>query len=436
MTATPSSRAARLRHLVARLRTVTGTDRVLRFLTKPRLRPLAPLPPGSLHVLFYSPANLNQLDGSAVWVQGVVETLLADPRVHVTIPLRAPQRRRVISGVLEAMDRVDVVDPHPRLGARNLGLSTSGALDLVERLDRRRPADVVLLRSHKVCLAAADRPALRGRTWSTYVLEPERDPDDPAYRAEMARIAEASDAVLVQSEGMRALLESVVPAACGRTLLLPPAIPDETGPRSDPARPVRRILYTGKFHPFYPVDLVVDITTALRAGPVPDLEFHVAGDKFTPHPDAPDWGAALERRLRTTPGVVWHGGMPRAAVARLVADGGVAVSLWDYRYGSHMNDLVVSTKLLDYASAGAPVVLTRTPVQADILGADYPLFVDDLADAAEVIRRAVTDPAVYREAAERAWEASRAFTHAAVMAGLRPALEAAAARRAAARSAR
>jgi glycosyltransferase involved in cell wall biosynthesis len=418
---------ARARHLLARGRAVSGLDRVLRFVSRPRRRPLAALPEGTIHVLFYSPANLNQLDGSAVWVPGVVETLLADPRVHVTIPLRAPVRRPVITGVLRSLPRVTVVDVHPRIAARRIGLSTTGALDLIERLDRERPADVILLRSHKLCLAATDRPALRGRTWSTYILEPERDVDDPAYRAEMDRIARFSRAVLVQSEGMRALLESAVPSTVGRTLLLPPAIPGAAGPRSDPARPVRRLIYTGKFHPFYPVDLLIDITAGLRADAVPDLELHIAGDQFTPHADLPGYGPALERRLRSTPGVVWHGGLSRAATARLVAEGGVAVSLWDYRYGSHMNDLVVSTKLLDYAAAGAPVVLTRTPTQADILGADYPLFVDDLAAAGEVIRRAVTDPVTYRQAAERAFAASRAFTYDAVLDGLRADLERAAA---------
>ncbi len=426
-TSSPTT-TGRVRHVIARTRTVTGIDRALRFVSRPRWRPLPPLPAGAIHVLFYSPANLNQLDGSAVWVQGVVETLLADPRVHITVPLRAPERRPVITGVLRALERVTVVNTHPRIAARNLGLTTPGALDLIERIDRERRADVVLLRSHVLCLAAAARPSLRGRTWSTYILEPERDPDDPAYRAEMTRIAEASGAVVVQSEGMRRLLESAVPAAAGKTLLLPPAIPDTTGPRVDPGRPVRRLVYTGKFHPFYPVDQLIGIVEELRAGPLPDLELHVAGDKFTPHPDAPGYGPALERRLRGTPGVVWHGGLPRAATARLVAEGGIAVSLWDYRYGSHMNDLVVSTKLLDYAAVGAPVALTRTGTQADILGADYPLFVDDLADAREVLVRALTDPAVYREAAERAWAAGRAFTFDAVMNRLRPHLEAASAR--------
>jgi galactokinase len=79
-----------------------------------------------------------------------------------------------------------------------------------------------------------------------------------------------------------------------------------------------------------------------------------------------------------------------------------------------MNDLVVSTKLLDYAAAAVPIVLTRTPTQAELLGEEYPLFVTEVDEALEVLRRVLADGALYRGAAERAFEASRAYTYPAI----------------------
>ena len=75
------------------------------------------------------------------------------------------------------------------------------------------------------------------------------------------------------------------------------------------------------------------------------------------------WADDLERRLVTTPGVTWHGAVSRDEVTRLLGRGGIALSLWDYRHGDRMNDLVVSTKLLDYCRAGLPVVLNRPAAQ-------------------------------------------------------------------------
>jgi glycosyltransferase involved in cell wall biosynthesis len=398
---------------VGRFRRVSGLDRVLRAVSRPSLPTLPPLPPGARSVLLYSPSNMNQIDGSTIWVQSVTQTLLADPAIEVTIPLRSPVRRDVMTGALRRLERVRLVDMHPRLAARTLGLTTTGALDLIERLDRARPFDAILLRSLQLCLVAADRPSLRNRVWSCYILEPERDPDDPAYREQMRRIAEASKYVIVQSEGMRRLLESVVPEARGKTVLLPPGIPAEFGPRADLTRPVRRLLYTGKFHPFYPVERMLDFFVELR-GEMPDLEFHIAGDKIMPIEADPAYQDRIRSRLDNTPGVVWHGSLPRERVIDLLAEGGVALNLWDYAHGPRMNELVVSTKLLDYASVGVPVVLTRTPTQVEMFGADYPLFVDDVDEALPLVRRVLTEPELYRSTAERAFAASRGFTYQAI----------------------
>ena len=269
-----------------------------------------------LRVLLYSPANLNYVIGSSIWVQSVAETLHQDPRVHITIPLRAPETRGLVSRPIRRLERVDLIDPR-RFGiVRPSGLSAPEALDAIEALDRERPFDAIILRAFGLCLAAADRRALDGRIWSAYILEPERDADSADYRADMARIARASRWVLAQSDEMRSLLESLVPETIGKTILLPPAVPANPTPLADPNRVVRRLIYTGKFHPFYQVDRLIEFYRALQ-GDHPDLEFHVVGDKiFRPEHD-PDYPHRLRRALARTRGVHWHGALSRDRVNRL-----------------------------------------------------------------------------------------------------------------------
>jgi glycosyltransferase involved in cell wall biosynthesis len=257
--------------------------------------------------------------------------------------------------------------------------------------------------------------------WSTYILEPERDPESARYLADMERIAAASAFVVSQTDEMRAATEERVPSARGRTILLPPAIPPSV-PRADATIPVQRLIYTGKFAPFYPVPDLIDAFARIRADH-PGLEFHIVGDKVWRPADDHAYADALDERVASVPGVVWHGGLSRTGVARLLAEGGIALSVWDYRFGSHWNDYVVSTKLLDYCAAGLPIVLTRTPVQARILGEDYPLFVDRPEDAEAAIARVLADPDLYRAAAERAWNASRPFTYEAAYQGIAPFIE-------------
>jgi glycosyltransferase involved in cell wall biosynthesis len=374
-----------------------------------------------LRVLLYSPANLNLIDGSSIWVQSVAETLHLDERLEITLPLKAPERRDVITGSLRRLERVELLEPRDVGGRRGPAdeLRNDHFLDLLERLDAERRFDVILLRSFRLCLAASQRSRLRGRIWSCYVLEPGREIGSARHQAELTAIAEASRYLVAQSEEMRAVLEAAIPAARGRTILLPPAIPPDPVSRPDPARVVERLLYTGKFHPFYAVEQLIEEFRRSRAER-PGLEFHLAGDKIHRPRHDPRYAAALERLLLETDGLVWHGGLARDDVSALLARGGVALSVWDKQQGHWLNDLVVSTKLLDYCSVGLPVVLSRTPAQEAMLGLDYPLFVTGLDEVGPLLRRLFSDADLYRAAGQRTWQASRRFTYPAVHARLAP----------------
>lgn len=368
-----------------------------------------------LRVLVYSPVDLNVIDGSSIWVESVVATLTAGPNVWVTLPLMAREKRTILTDALRALPRVQVTPSGANERGTAQRLDVRGALDWIERLDEASAFDVVLLRGFDLCLAAAARARFAGKLWSAYILEPERDTEAPNYQSDMGVIAAASRYILTQTVEMRTALEDRVPAARGRTIVLSPAVPDAT-PRA-PRTSVHRLIYTGKFSPFYPVPDLIDAFVNLKAE-FPDLAFDLVGDKVLR--SEPEYAEALRTRVGSVDGLHWHGGMSRSDVGRLLAGGGIALSVWDYRYGTHWNDLVVSTKLLDYCAAGLPVVLTRTTVQADILGHDYPLFVSDPTTAEDTIRRVLKDPVLYADAADRCWQAARAFTYEAVFGRLAP----------------
>ena len=378
---------------------------------------------GSLRICLYSPADLNIVSGASIWVQAVAATLDVGANTHVVVPLRTVERRRLITDPLRRLSRAEIVDPRrlrPYVPAA--GLDTEDALDLIELLDRESPFDVIVLRSYETCLAAVARAGLRGRLWSTYVLEPERDMASPAYLAALAQIAHGSRYVVAQSEEMQALVETVVPAARGKTIILPPAVPDPGSEGPGLPEPRQRLWYAGKFHPFYPVPLMLDMFESLRRDH-PSLDFHAIGDQFFRASGDEGWADDLERRLVTTPGVTWHGAVSRDEVIRLLGSGGIALSLWDYRHGDRMNDLVVSTKLLDYCRAGLPVVLNRTAAQETILGRDYPLFVEGLGEAESLVRRLLDEPSFAAAAGERCRAAASRFTYPVVYAALAPYLE-------------
>jgi glycosyltransferase involved in cell wall biosynthesis len=72
--------------------------------------------------------------------------------------------------------------------------------------------------------------------------------------------------------------------------------------------------------------------------------------------------------------------------------------------------LELSTKVLEFGILGLPVILNRTPMHEDLLGADYPLFAASLPEVADVAAQAAADPGLARLAAGRTAAAASRFT--------------------------
>jgi glycosyltransferase involved in cell wall biosynthesis len=106
-------------------------------------------------------------------------------------------------------------------------------------------------------------------------------------------------------------------------------------------------------------------------------------------------------------GVIWHGGVPREAAMQLAASCDIGVS---WRDASLDASLELSTKVLEFGLLGLPVILNRTPMHEDLLGADYPLFAGSLSEVADTAAEAAADPAVAQLAAARTAAAAQSFT--------------------------
>jgi len=129
-------------------------------------------------ILVYSSADLNVVDGSSIWMESAASILHVSGDVWLTIPLRAHERRSLITGALRRLSRVEVLPPTIPSSARSR-LTTEEAIPWIERLDEEEQFDALVIRGFELCLAAAARSRFHGRLWSTYILEPERDPESP-----------------------------------------------------------------------------------------------------------------------------------------------------------------------------------------------------------------------------------------------------------------
>jgi glycosyltransferase involved in cell wall biosynthesis len=379
--------------------------------------------------LVYGDIDLNLIDGSAIWLQSVAQAL-AGAGCAVTLVLKAPVRTSRLIAPLLAEPGVTVRRPFEEHllagGEQSPGpVAAAAAPELLARLDAEAPHDLVVLRGRAVTAAAAKSGAFAGRLWPYLTDVPQSVPGLTAEAAEeLGMIAAASRLLLCQTEELRCFLEGSIPAACGKCVLLPPIlaeIPEARataaaggpgksdaaagGPgKSDTAAGTPlRLVYSGKFAPRWNTLEMTELPGLLAARGVA-AELHMIGDKI--HNAPGDYQQRMRAALDTT-GVVWHGGHSREDALRLAASCDIGLG---WRHPEMDASLELSTKVLEYGAIGLPVILNRTPMHENLLGADYPLFAASLTDVVDAAAAAAADPPLYRRAAERTSRAAQQFT--------------------------
>ena len=371
--------------------------------------------------LVYGDVDMNLLDGSAIWLQSVTQALVA-AGCAVTLVLKAPVRTDRLIAPLR-----DAARGHHPLAARRAAAARTdrGVAD-------RRPGghgarhastptrrhDLVVLRGRALVSAAARDGAFDGRLWSYLTDVPQAVPAvTPKAAEDLTVIAKASRYLLCQTEELRCFLEGSVAAACGKSVLFPPVLPALDIHR-DPERTVAPPRHPAEARLHGEVRAAVEHAgddpaagpAGRRAASPPRCTWS-ATRCTTTRATPPTSGGCAPRSARSgdawpSPGVIWHGGQPRAEAMRLAAAGDIGLS---WRHPELDASLELSTKVLEFGQLGLPVILNRTPMHEALLGADYPLF------AASPGRRGgrgggrVADPAVFALAAARTSAAAASF---------------------------
>jgi glycosyltransferase involved in cell wall biosynthesis len=361
-------------------------------------------------VALYGDVDLNLIDGSAIWLQAVAQAFRA-AGCAVTVLLKAPIHTDRLTGPLEADPGIRVVRPFEEALLPDLRntVSPQQADLLLQRLDAETPFDVVVVRGFRLVGQLVQGEAFRGRLWTYLTDVPHSLQQVTAESVDrLQAVADASQYLLCQTEGLRTFLEGIAPAANGKAVLFPPIIPDLDEPRSRerPSGDKLRIVYSGKFALDWNTLEMTRLPRELAARGV-DAELHMVGDKVHREQRDPGFFDAMTAALQGSRGVVWHGGLPRADAMALASSSDVGMG---WRSRALDSSLELSTKVLEFGAQGVPVVLNRTPAHEELLGGDYPLFAQTEAEVVAALERLVGHPSDYAVASARCLHAAEQFT--------------------------
>jgi glycosyltransferase involved in cell wall biosynthesis len=380
-----------------------------------------------IRVLVYADVDLNLVDGSSVWLVSLAEMLADSGEVDVTILRRTRPQRAVITTTIDEHAHVAMIDPWEEarrdravasIVETNSGsrIHNATAARLIRVLDERDAYDVILVRGVEIAAIVAGHQDLADRLW-VYLADPlrvRRAGDVPA----LVRLYGRAKRFLCQTEEAAAAVRSHVGGEPdGKIVLLPPMVPGiSTDSRQLEGPP--RLGYAGKFSPGYRILETLDAFELIRRER-PDAELHVVGDKVHNVPRREGFAEEVTRRLRGTSGVVWHGALDRAEMSAVLGRVHVASS---WRDATFDDSVEISTKVLEYASLGLPVLLNPTAIQRRLLGEDYPGFVDSAESFARAFLELTTSEHHYAHLSSRVLQAAEPYTFEAVRSRILPVL--------------
>lgn len=359
-------------------------------------------------VLLYGDGNINLIDGSTIWLVSMAQ-VLARTNSHVTLLLKARIVSRKMLEPLDGLDNVTVVDPFEGLGDAvppNKLLTVEDVAHRVVQLDRAHRFDKIIARGFAISNELARTREFDGRFWPYVIDLPEPGAEPTAERLrDLEEIALASERMLVQTEDSRSYMEYRVPASVGKCVVINPMIPDDLGPLPGRAAPVAGRLqgvYAGKFAEGWKTLELCEVPRLLAERDV-RLSLSMIGDKIMHSIRTPTWRSRMKAAVTSSPGVEWAGGLSRddAMAYSKTADIGFS---WRGQELDSTHEL--STKVLEYCAMGVAPVVNRIAAHVDLLGEDYPLFVDaSLESVLDAVERVARDPDLLEQARKTAKDA-------------------------------
>lgn len=354
----------------------------------------------SKRVLICANPDLNYIDGSSIWAQTIALATAATGSAQVDFIAKSTPERDELFAPLKSAQHINIIDgtKHQHWQGKSYKrLSLAMMAELAVALNHTHAYDVIIVRGLEISTQLLKFPKVLSKCWMYLTDIPQSLADyDDELRYTMQSIGQGCQKILCQTEGFKALWQTLVPSLKeDKFNLYTPVIPDMPNDLSlISERPIRAI-YAGKFKSDWMTMEMVHAWSILH-NQVASSEFIMIGDKIHNEPNQPDYQQNMRHALEETEGLLWLGAQSREIVQQELQQARVGLSWRSER----MNDTVeYSTKILEYGGAGCAAILNRNELHEQLLGADYPLFANSAEEFSHQLIRALKEPDITQQAA-------------------------------------
>lgn len=379
----------------------------------------------AFRVLVAGYINLNVIDGSAFFISGLASMLSELPSVEVDILTANPVKKLDVLDEVMYRPNVNIIDPYsPKTAELFRGAKSGDSMareeyaELISQIGTRYDA-IVLRDSESASHLVKYSPQLGDRLFAyvTGIHTVGQDIDLKLKRQLRAIFASGARFVCQTEYIQHALMEVVPEIRMQDVYILTPHVPDGVDDFDQVfVKKIRfnRFVYTGKFFEDWNTDRILASFKDLNHQGN-SLFLDVAGDQFRHSKANPNFVKNNRWLLDTTPGVTWHGRVPRAESRKLIEASDIGIG---WRSESLNGSSELSTKILEYGILGRPSILNRTPLHERLLGSDYPLFANSMTEFKELLASLPDSPETVRLAAKRCFDLAKHYSYSHVRPGL------------------
>ncbi len=330
-------------------------------------------------ILLYGDVDLNVIDGSSIWLVNLAKLLAQNKDCMVDILLKKRIRNEVlVSGikniynirllyVKEYIDHITEIDEH-------------NITKVISEIDAMRDYSCYIIRGMRVVKAFYKNGNCEKLVpYLTDFCHNEQEISKEEVQF-LASLYQKVHLFFVQTEAMKEYLEKILRVDGQKFHILYPIVFDIPEPKY---KEKNSIVYAGKIAKDWNILELMDIMDEL-AQTNPEIDLHMIGDKV--NADMAEQKKQLFHHMNQADNIVFHGSLPRESVMTYVNQSMLGYSFRS-RKVDHDHSLEVSVKLLEYCRAGVPMVLRRTRIHEEILGKDYPLYVESKEECIEKIKQ-------------------------------------------------
>ena len=335
--------------------------------------------PPTQRVALYGDLDMNIIDGSSVWLASMAEVLSRIDGLQVDVYLKRKPTRDALLKDLRKNDNLHLIYDDREL-------SPSRVVHEIGHQHKLYRYEAVIVRG----LRATSVFQLSGYfdgVLCPYLtdLPQEGEPKDDSKMQSLTTALLAPKVLLCQTQAIEDYLRPLAGAEVA-TIMTPPMVPEVpiSGEPKDPRK--FKIAFAGKFAKLWATEEMLKVCDGV-ARDHPNAEMHVFGDKIHYEKSDPKFQQRVNEKLANTPSIFWYGALPRRDVMKYLQSMDVA---WAWRSARlEENTRELSTKILEYGSAGLPTILYPNSINVKLLGEDYPLFARTLVDAERLLRALV-----------------------------------------------